>query len=71
MGYSPSDSKESDRTEQLILTILNSHLVKNPPAKQETREMQVQYLGWEDPLEEEMATHSNIPTWKISWDRGD
>ena len=34
--------------------------VKNPPAMQETREMQVQSLGWEDPLEEEMATHSSI-----------
>ena len=30
-------------------------------------EMQVQFLGWEDPLEEETATHSNILTWKIPW----
>ena len=37
-------------------------MVKNPPAKQE---MQVQSLGWEDPLEEEIATHSNILAWKI------
>ena len=37
---------------------------------QETQEIQVQCRGWEDPLEEEMATHSNIPTWKIPWDRG-
>ena len=29
--------------------------------------MRVQPLGGEDPLEEEMATHSNIPTWKIPW----
>ena len=29
--------------------------------------MQVQTLGWEDPLEKEMATHSNILTWTISW----
>ena len=28
---------------------------------------QVQSLGWEDPLEKEMATHSNILAWKISW----
>ena len=34
-------------------------MVKNPPAKQETREMWVQSLGQEDPLEKEMATHSN------------
>ena len=29
--------------------------------------MQVQPLGWEDPLEEEMATHCSIPAWKILW----
>ena len=33
-------------------------MVKNPPAKQETR---VRSLGWEDPLEKEMVTHSSIP----------
>ena len=32
-------------------------VVKNPPVK---REMRVQSLGWEDPLEKEMATHSSI-----------
>ena len=41
--------------------------VKNLPAMQETQEMQVRSLGWEDPLEEEMATHSNILAWKIPW----
>ena len=34
---------------------------------QETQETQVWSLGREDPLEKEMATHSNIPTWKIPW----
>ena len=29
--------------------------------------MRVQFLGWEDPLEEEMATHSSILAWKILW----
>ena len=38
--------------------------VKDPPAKQETW---VQSLGQEDPLEKEMATHSNIPAWQITW----
>ena len=38
--------------------------VKNPPAVQETQEMWVQSLVWEDPLEEEMATHSSIPVWR-------
>ena len=39
-------------------------MVKNPPAKQETG---VQSLGWEDPLEKEMATHSCILVWEIPW----
>ena len=29
--------------------------------------MWVQFLGWEDPLEKEMATHSSILAWKIPW----
>ena len=41
--------------------------VKNPPAVQETQEMWVQSLGREDPLEEEMATHSSILAWRIPW----
>ena len=31
------------------------------------RETQVQSLGWEDPLEKEMVTHSSIPAWRIPW----
>ena len=31
------------------------------------QEMWVQSLGWEDPLEKEMATHSSIPAWEIPW----
>ena len=37
---------------------------KNLPALQETR---VQSLGWEDPLEEDMAVHSSILAWRIPW----
>ena len=37
---------------------------------QETQEIQVQSLGWEDPLETEMATHSSILAWKIPWTQG-
>ena len=37
-------------------------MVKNPPA---TQKMQVRSLGWEDPLEEETATHSRILAWRI------
>ena len=40
--------------------------VKNLPAKQETQETQVQSLGREDPMEEEMATHSSILARRIS-----
>ena len=41
--------------------------VKNLPAMQETQEIWVQSLGLEDPLEEEMATHSSILAWEIPW----
>ena len=41
--------------------------VKNPPAMQETQETRVQSLHGEDPLEEDMATHSRILAWKIPW----
>ena len=40
---------------------------KNPAAMQETQEMEVQFLGWEDPLKEEMAAHSRILAWEILW----
>ena len=46
---------------------LVAQMVKNLLAMQET---QVQSLGWEDPLEEEMATHSSILAWRIPMDRG-
>ena len=41
--------------------------VKSSPAVQESQETQVRSLGWEDPLEEEMATHLNILAWRIPW----
>ena len=42
-------------------------VVKNLPATQETQEMWVQFLGWEDPLEEGLATHCGILAWEIPW----
>ena len=39
-------------------------VVRNLPAMWET---QVRFLGWEDPLDKEMATHSSILTWRIPW----
>ena len=41
-----------------------AQIVKNLPAMWETW---VQSLGWEDPLEKGMATHSSILAWRISW----
>ena len=46
---------------------LVAQLVKNPCAMWETW---VRSLGWEDPLEEGMATHSSILAWRILMDRG-
>ena len=44
-----------------------AHRVKNLPAMQETQEMWVPSLGWEDPLEEEMAIPSSSLAWRIPW----
>ena len=41
--------------------------VKNPPEMQEIQETRVQILGWKDPLEEGMASHSSILAWRIPW----
>ena len=41
-----------------------AQIVKNLPAMRET---QVQSLGWEDPLEKGMASHSRILAWRIPW----
>ena len=42
-------------------------MVKNLPAKAKGQETKIQTLGWEDPLEKEMATLSHILAWKILW----
>ena len=47
-----------------LRAFLGGSVVKNLPAMQET---QVQSLGQEDTLENEMATHSSILAWKIPW----
>ena len=48
----------------LLVTSLVAHMVKRLSTMQETH---VRSLGWEDPLQKEMATHSNIHAWKIPW----
>jgi len=42
-------------------------MVKNPPANTGTQQMRVRSLGWEDPLEKGMTTHSSILPWRIPW----
>ena len=54
-GYSRDSNKRSFHIAQSL---------KNLPAMQET---QVWFLDWEDPLEEDMATHSRILAWRIPW----
>ena len=53
-----------DPNKRVYVWALVAKTVKNLPAVQET---QVQSLGWEDPLEKRMATHSSIIAWRIPW----
>ena len=48
----------------MALASLVAQMVKSPPTVWETW---VRSLGWEDPLEEDMATHSSILAWRIPW----
>ena len=50
--------------ERSLESSLVAQRIKRLPAIQET---QVQSLGWEDPLEKKMATHSSILVWRIPW----
>ena len=65
LGRSPGEGMGSPL--QYSWASLMAQTVKNLPAVWENW---VRYLGWEDPSEEGMATHSNILTWRISMDRG-
>ena len=60
-GVAKSQTRLSNRTTRTFLVV---QTVKNLPAMQETW---VQSLGWEDPLEEGMATHSSILAWRVPW----
>ena len=48
----------------IVNASLVAQRVKPLPAMQETR---VPFLGWEDPVEKEMATHSSTLSWEIPW----
>ena len=52
---------------QIPMGLPGGSIVKNLPAMQELQETWVPSLGWEDPLEEGMATHSSILAWRILW----
>ena len=64
VGYSPWGHKESDTTQGLNNHNTWAQRLKRLPGM---RKNQVQSLGWEDPLEKEMATHSSTLVWKIPW----
>ena len=50
-----------------LASLVAQMMKRNPPAMQETW---VRSLGWEDPLEEDMATHSSFLAWRIRMDKG-
>ena len=64
-GHPPGEG--IDYPPQYSWVSLVAQTVKNPPVMWETW---VQSLGWKDPLEQGMATHSSILTWRIPMDRG-
>ena len=63
-----TDSMEMNlsKLRELVASLV-AQTVKYPPTMRETR---VQFLGQEDPLEKEMATHSSTLAWKNPMDRG-
>ena len=63
-GRSPGEGKERYPLQYSWAFLVAQMVVKNLPAMQETW---VQSLGWDDPLEKGMATHSSILAWRIPW----
>ena len=57
-------SKGTSKHNIFNLNFLVAQMIKNPPAMQETC---VRSLGWEDPREEDIATHSSILAWEVPW----
>ena len=58
------NGKEIQKRGDICIRLPVAQTVKSLPAMQET---QVRSLGWEDPLEKGMATHSSILAWEIPW----
>ena len=55
---------KSEKRKFSLRASLMAQMVKNPPAMWETW---IQSLGWEDPLEKDMTTHSSILAWRMPW----
>ena len=51
----------------LFFYTVGHSVVKNLPIVQDPQETRVRYVGWKDPLEKRMATHSSILAWRIPW----
>ena len=64
---SPTQLMSTPNFFKMHISPLVAQLVKNLPAMQE---IWVRSLGWEDPLEEGMATHSSVLAWRTPMDRG-
>ena len=62
LGLGRSPGKGIGYLLQYFGASLVAQLVKNPPAMQESW---VRFLGWEDPVEKGMVTHSSVPAWRI------
>ena len=73
ISVSPSELVKNVNSQMLQTQtrLSNGSAVKKPPGMQETKEMQVRSLGQEDPLEEEVATHSSILAREIPWTESD
>ena len=65
--HSPWGCKELDMTEQLSHTLGNFLVAQRVQTLPAIHETWGRSLGWEDPLEKGMATHSSILAWKIPW----
>ena len=64
-GVAKSRTRLSDRAHRrMSWASLVAQMVKSLPAMHKT---QVQSLGWEDPLEKEIATHCSVLAWRVPW----
>ena len=65
--YNSATTEKKKKFKKWVKDFPGGSVVKNPPANIEDTGDTGSILGWEDSLEEEMATHSSILAWKIPW----